>query len=570
MSNHKSAAVILIHDQEANLPRLIASYKAQVIQPDLYVFVLDRCRDNSKSILTEYAKMQHIKIVEVERESDFQAGYNRDIGLNAAEKEYPDCDVMFFDGDCILTPNVVASHLEIIQCNPDYPTIAVGRRICESESTTIEEDHRIKAFHVTKKVFTYGMHRLVVARELANARMLTWSCNFAFNRHAIDLCKHVNFELNRESRVFNPIFDGRWGGEDDFIGLTTVHFGIAVVSVNPEHYVQHIWHPSRMGQLYVGTIELKIHQLKYLASRLDAPGVTAIRTARVIDDLNRAIHATSVDIKSPIISMLLSKYDKIDQALLATIFSGQVRWELDDRIIELKTDTDRILRLRIELSDLQCEPIDAMKTLKTLSYNWKWPESETCNICGSKEGFSGSGRCRSCNSYPWHRQAKLVKFEGAKKLVFNADFRGERLLFKGWDFASYTGLNGDLKLDMEKIDLPDASYDVVYSAHTLEHIKDESIALSELHRILKPGGILYLALPIQTDNAKTLENVTDQLTPRERRMKFGWHDHYRLYGKDVLNRLSVSAFKIDMIQAWQQGKIDGTPANETLFVLSKK
>ena len=44
---------------------------------------------------------------------------------------------------------------------------------------------------------------------------------------------------------------------------------------------------------------------------------------------------------------------------------------------------------------------------------------------------------------------------------------------------------------------PDASLDFVIANHLLEHIEDPIRALSEMSRVLRQGGILYLALPDQ-------------------------------------------------------------------------
>jgi SAM-dependent methyltransferase len=41
----------------------------------------------------------------------------------------------------------------------------------------------------------------------------------------------------------------------------------------------------------------------------------------------------------------------------------------------------------------------------------------------------------------------------------------------------------------------DDSFDFVYSSHTLEHVADESVALRNWYRAVKPGGYLILFLP---------------------------------------------------------------------------
>ena len=54
----------------------------------------------------------------------------------------------------------------------------------------------------------------------------------------------------------------------------------------------------------------------------------------------------------------------------------------------------------------------------------------------------------------------------------------------------------DLKLDLDHIDQPSASWDVVFCNHVLEHVPDYKRALRELYRILKPGGSLVCSFPI--------------------------------------------------------------------------
>ena len=49
----------------------------------------------------------------------------------------------------------------------------------------------------------------------------------------------------------------------------------------------------------------------------------------------------------------------------------------------------------------------------------------------------------------------------------------------------------------KRIPLPDGSLEVVYSSHVLEHLDSSETErfLAEIHRVLRPGGIIRLALP---------------------------------------------------------------------------
>jgi SAM-dependent methyltransferase len=53
-----------------------------------------------------------------------------------------------------------------------------------------------------------------------------------------------------------------------------------------------------------------------------------------------------------------------------------------------------------------------------------------------------------------------------------------------------------IKIDLQEIALPSASIDVLLTPHVLEHVPDTSRALREIHRVLAPGGRMYLQIPI--------------------------------------------------------------------------
>lgn len=49
--------------------------------------------------------------------------------------------------------------------------------------------------------------------------------------------------------------------------------------------------------------------------------------------------------------------------------------------------------------------------------------------------------------------------------------------------------------ELVELGLPDAAFDVVTAWHSFEHMRDPFAALAEVRRILKPGGLLLMAVP---------------------------------------------------------------------------
>ena len=88
------------------------------------------------------------------------------------------------------------------------------------------------------------------------------------------------------------------------------------------------------------------------------------------------------------------------------------------------------------------------------------------------------------------------------------------------------------------MDLPfeDESYDIVICNHVLEHIIEDSKAMSELYRVMRKGGWGILQVPMRTILEHTYEDfsITD---PKERQKHFGQYDHVRWYGMDYFDRL---------------------------------
>jgi SAM-dependent methyltransferase len=112
--------------------------------------------------------------------------------------------------------------------------------------------------------------------------------------------------------------------------------------------------------------------------------------------------------------------------------------------------------------------------------------------------------------------------------------------------ADLDNANAMVKMDLTDIDMPDDSFDVVYASHVLEHIPNDVQAMSEIHRILRPGGWAILQVPIF--GAVTREEVIEDDV--ERSAAYGQPDHVRMYGNDGVypDRLRSVGFDVHIIE----------------------
>ena len=98
-----------------------------------------------------------------------------------------------------------------------------------------------------------------------------------------------------------------------------------------------------------------------------------------------------------------------------------------------------------------------------------------------------------------------------------------------------------VKMSVTNLQFPDNSFDAIYCSHVLEHVPEDRRAMGEFYRILKPGGWAIILVPVSGDVTLEDSSVT---TPEKRARVFGQHDHVRMYGKDLKERLEGAGFKV--------------------------
>ena len=169
-------------------------------------------------------------------------------------------------------------------------------------------------------------------------------------------------------------------------------------------------------------------------------------------------------------------------------------------------------------------------------------ECPVCNYHGpfidmsARTGVRKHAKCLNCSSLERHRLLYLAMKELSKQHDFSTmsflHFAPEeffRSQFKSW-FATYETAdlfmgNVDHKVDVCDLPFQDNSYDFLCASHVLEHIEDDELAIEEFYRVLKPGGIAILPVPIVSD--RTVEYP--EANPLE-------HDHWRAPGADYFDK----------------------------------
>ena len=70
----------------------------------------------------------------------------------------------------------------------------------------------------------------------------------------------------------------------------------------------------------------------------------------------------------------------------------------------------------------------------------------------------------------------------------------------------------DVKADICNLPFEDNQYDVLFCNHVLEHIPDDTKAMQELYRVLKPGGMAIIQIPhdLNIDTTFSDESITDE------------------------------------------------------------
>lgn len=175
-----------------------------------------------------------------------------------------------------------------------------------------------------------------------------------------------------------------------------------------------------------------------------------------------------------------------------------------------------------------------------------------------------NAQCPQCNALERHRllwlylQRETALFQGNQKFkvlhvapetCFEQAFRRTANVdYLSIDLESPRAMR---RMDLTNLQLEDNRFDLIFCVHVLEHIPDATKAMNEMHRVLKPGGMGIILVPIDKSLAMTFEDPAI-VTPEDRTRYYGQYDHVRQYGLDYPEKLSAAGFRVEVIENYAQ------------------
>ena len=173
-----------------------------------------------------------------------------------------------------------------------------------------------------------------------------------------------------------------------------------------------------------------------------------------------------------------------------------------------------------------------------------------CPICNYKGPFMDKNnrhraKCPKCGELERARMAMLVVNEiyddhkaSQTDVLHISPENFLRKIFKK-KYKSY--ISSDLyrkdvdhQFDIEEIPYPDNSFDLVFASHVLEYVKNDKKAINEIKRVLRPGGLAFLPVPMLHD--KTID--FEERPPNKRIIRETGVDYFDRY-REVFTEVKV-------------------------------
>jgi SAM-dependent methyltransferase len=170
-----------------------------------------------------------------------------------------------------------------------------------------------------------------------------------------------------------------------------------------------------------------------------------------------------------------------------------------------------------------------------------------CPICGydgpflpvhPATGLRLHAKCTGCGALERHRLQHLV----LAGLAERGALAGKRMLhvapepsLRTWlrsrvgayETADLRRRDVDHRVDLTALPFADAAYDIVFASHVLEHIRDDEAALRQIRRVLRPGGLALLPVPLVAPATIEYPQPNPHETHHVRAPGLDYFDRYR-------------------------------------------
>ncbi|HYD99540.1 MAG TPA: methyltransferase domain-containing protein [Alphaproteobacteria bacterium] len=194
------------------------------------------------------------------------------------------------------------------------------------------------------------------------------------------------------------------------------------------------------------------------------------------------------------------------------------------------------------------------------------PGAYHCPLCGTSAvrflrfGLAGrrNAQCPACGSLERHRLLWLYlgrhtpALRRRLRVLHTAPEPALAQRLGAWHGRGYVSVDrfdphADVQADLTDLPFPAGRFDLVITSHTLEHVPDDRRAMAELARVLRPGGRMVVMVPfdprIETQEDRSLT------TPAQRLAAYGHPYHYRIYGRDLSDRLDAAGLTVTVHDA---------------------
>ena len=146
--------------------------------------------------------------------------------------------------------------------------------------------------------------------------------------------------------------------------------------------------------------------------------------------------------------------------------------------------------------------------------------------------------------------------------------RDNGLVADGLEFSEFATLQACERYNIELMNMPLAQlhkpsgYDIIHLNHVFEHFGEPLVELKHIRRLLSPGGLLYVEVPLQFH---IVERMRFRLKPTERTLSVHSLHHPFFYTPPTLRRLlSENGFEVVRTRVFDDARYPSASALQSV------